>query len=123
MPEHEDDTDQATQHIRVRWVAAGRQRTPPALYQDSGPDAPRRVILENDRMVLGRAPEADLQVHSNSLSRLHAALVRTPDGFKVMDLQSTNGVMLNGVPIHSASLRHGDRIQLGDIVFIYEEGR
>ena len=123
MPDHEEDTDQSTQHIKVRWVAAGRQRTPPALYQDTGPDAPRRVILEKRKLVVGRAPEADLQILSTSLSRTHAVLERTPDGFRVQDLESTNGVMLNGVPIHSAILRHGDRLQLGDVTFIYEEGR
>jgi pSer/pThr/pTyr-binding forkhead associated (FHA) protein len=43
--------------------------------------------------------------------------------FTLVDLESRNGVYLNGVKVHSALLHDGDNIQLGTVVFVFHEGR
>jgi pSer/pThr/pTyr-binding forkhead associated (FHA) protein len=40
----------------------------------------------------------------------------------MFDLESSNGVFLNGVRVHSAALHEGDVIQIGDAVLVFREG-
>jgi pSer/pThr/pTyr-binding forkhead associated (FHA) protein len=40
-----------------------------------------------------------------------------------VDLESANGVYLNGVRVHSAGLFEGDTIQIGDVLLMFREGR
>ena len=76
--------------------------------------------LTSERIVLGRGPDdVDLAFDDDAMSRQHAALQIGEDGFEIRDLDSTNGVTLNGSPVRSGPLKHGDRFQLGDHVFRY----
>ena len=96
---------------------------PHKLVQARGPGAPRTVPLSEDELVLGRAPDAGCQIASPHLSRKHASIRGVGPEFHLKDLESRNGVFLNGVKVSSAVLRDGDTIQLGDVVFIYHKGR
>lgn len=87
-----------------------------------GPGAPISFPLTEVVTVIGRSANADLSFTDESLSRLHAQLVRVGEEHQVEDLESRNGVFLNGVRIHSAVLRTGDSLQLGELVFVYAEG-
>jgi len=72
--------------------------------------------LEAEETVLGRAVDAGLRLHDTGVSRHHAKIARTPDGgYQMVDLGSTNGILLNGRPLTSAQLCDGDRIQLGTV--------
>lgn len=75
--------------------------------------------ISSERVVLGRGPGVDLSFDDSAMSRQHAALQIGQDGFEIRDLDSTNGVLLNGTSASSAPLKHGDRFQLGDHVFQY----
>ena len=80
------------------------------------------MTLGPDVSVIGRAPDALLHLPSKRVSRQHALLrVRGTDCLLV-DNDSRNGVFLNGVRIHSAVLRDGDVIAVGDCQFRYCEG-
>ncbi len=87
-----------------------------------GPGSPKKYILSKNRTVLGRSPEADLQLKSNMVSRKHLSLYRSEGEMMCKDLNSHNGLFLNGVKVYSASLRDGDTIQIGDLIFIYHQG-
>lgn len=100
-----------------------RQAHPHVLELVRGPGAPQRFLLDRPALVLGRANTCDLHVESSELSRKHMALSLTDNEFTCQDLESRNGIFLNGVKIHSAVLRHGDTLQLGDLLFVYHEGR
>lgn len=65
--------------------------------------------------VLGRSGEADLVVRDDSVSRRHAQIVRTPDGFVLCDLGSTNGTWLAGRRVGQVQLVPGDVIELGNV--------
>jgi hypothetical protein len=73
----------------------------------------QRTVLSGSRMVLGRSRECDVVVDDANVSRRHAELRSDGDGWRVVDLGSTNGIKVNRRRVEEARLRHGDRITLG----------
>jgi PAS domain S-box-containing protein len=65
--------------------------------------------------VLGRAPEAEVQLLDEGISRRHARVIRAADGgFELEDLESTNGTYHNGFRLKArVRLAEGDKVQLG----------
>ena len=96
---------------------------PCVLQQIRGPLAPQVIELDRDVLVVGRAEEVDIKIPSSALSRRHVRLERYQGSYRVIDLDSSNGVYLNEIRIHTAVLRDGDTLQLGNAVFIYHEGK
>lgn len=92
------------------------------LRQLSGPGCPREFALSQDRVVLGRSQQADVVVDTPELSRLHVLFEKEGHEYSVRDLDSRNGLYLNGVKIHSALLRGGDMLQMGNVTFLCLEG-
>jgi hypothetical protein len=64
-------------------------------------------------VVVGRAEQADLVVTDETVSRLHAQIVRTPDGLILTDLASTNGTWIDGRRIGQIEVMPGDIVLLG----------
>ena len=91
------------------------------LRQLKGPGAPRDIRLDADELIVGRAPESQLFLDSHSVSRQHAALRRSENGYLCVDLQSSNGVFVNAAKIDTIELHDGDSIQIGDALFMYQE--
>ena len=56
------------------------------------------------------------------LSRRHALITLYESEIMVEDLDSANGLFLNGIKIHSATLRDGDVFQIGGVVFSFRVG-
>ena len=69
----------------------------------------------DDERVIGRDAACAVRLEGNDVSRRHAALRRsTPDAeVEIVDLGSRNGVRVNGRPVASAPLGHGDVVRLG----------
>ena len=99
-----------------------RARKPFLLEQIGGPGAPREFVLELPEVIIGRSLQANISIDGNGISRQHAAVRRAGPEYSFLDLNSANGVYLNGVKTHSAVLRQGDTLQLGDAVFVFHEG-
>ena len=78
----------------------------------------RDVELDAARIVFGRLPECDVRLESPGVSREHAELERTRAGWRLRDLGSRNGTLLNGDKIDDAPLAEGDTIALADDVGI-----
>ncbi len=95
---------------------------PHVLEMVAGPGAPTQFVLEDEEIVIGRSSSADLQVLTKGLSRHHVRLVRNGNEYSCHDPGSRNGTFLNGLRIHSAVLRDGDTLQIGDVVFKYHAG-
>lgn len=72
-----------------------------------------RYELHSDRMTIGRAAACELRIEEPSISSEHARLVRANEGWRVVNLLSTNGVFVNGQKVFSHLLRNGDEIRLG----------
>jgi uncharacterized RDD family membrane protein YckC len=75
----------------------------------------REFELVDREVHLGRELDNALRLSDPSVSRHHAVIRQGPDGYAIEDLQSSNGVLLNGARVPSAPLRDGDRITLGQI--------
>ncbi|MDO5335073.1 MAG: DUF3662 and FHA domain-containing protein [Coriobacteriia bacterium] len=80
----------------------------------------RSFKLTNPTTVLGRAITSDIVLDDLNVSRTHAEVLReTSVLWKVADLGSTNGTLVNGKHIASAVLAEGDRITLGTTTFLF----
>jgi pSer/pThr/pTyr-binding forkhead associated (FHA) protein len=97
-------------------------KKPFILKQVQGPGAPREFHLELDEVIVGRSLQATISVDGGGVSRQHLSLRRSGPEYTATDLDSANGVFLNGVKTHSAVLREGDVLQIGDVAFVYHEG-
>jgi hypothetical protein len=64
---------------------------------------------------VGRSEENDIVVQDPNVSRRHAKLVRSENGFVVEDLGSTNGTLLDGAPIDRERIESGDELTFGEI--------
>ena len=117
-----DDQPTTVQELPVPASVRVRTKKPFALEQIAGPGAPREVLLEADEITLGRSVQANIPIDSNGISRQHAVIRRANAEYTFTDLNSANGVYLNGIKTHSAVLRDGDLLQLGDAVFVFHEG-
>ena len=69
--------------------------------------------VEGPRAVLGRSRECDVQIEDLNVSRRHAELRRESDGFWIVDLDSTNGVEVDGRRVKRAKLESGDTFTVG----------
>jgi len=92
------------------------------LEQVLGPGAPREFSLEGEETVVGRSDEADISIDSGLISREHVAFRRAGLQIRFVDLDSSNGVYLNGSKAHSAVLHEGDTLHVGDVVLVFHDG-
>jgi predicted nucleic acid-binding Zn-ribbon protein len=73
----------------------------------------RTVALSREWTRIGRSLAADVRFDDPTVSRRHALIVRQPDGVRVLDDRSLNGVFVNGERIDGQLLRDGDEIVVG----------
>jgi len=84
------------------------------------------IPIELDDGVPGRAVEADVRDNDFRASRLHARIWAEHDPetivarYRIRDLESTNGILVNGQLITEALLNEGDKITIGDHLFRFE---
>jgi two-component system cell cycle response regulator len=85
-------------------------------------EAGRRFFLDGEELIIGRSSDADIQVDRDSVSRRHARISRSTDGWVVCDLQSTNGSYINDMPIREHKLQSGEWLKIGNAVFRFLAG-
>ena len=73
--------------------------------------------IDSVQLTVGRGPGVDLAFDDESMSREHAAIEFTSEGFRIRDLGSTNGTLLNGGDVRVGELKHGDKFQVGEHLF------
>ena len=71
------------------------------------------VALNRPRMVLGRDRTCDISLDSGFVSRFQNLFLETPEGWMLIDLNSTNGCFVNGRRVSEHHLRDGDLIAIG----------
>jgi pSer/pThr/pTyr-binding forkhead associated (FHA) protein len=72
------------------------------------------------RILVGRAPSADVRIDDPQVSRLHARIEMQDDGVYVEDLGSRNGTRVEGEPVpNSRRLERGDEISIGSASIIF----
>ena len=121
VPKH-----QATAVIRIDQIEGSSNRKR-AVAEIEAADAPRLVIMNTDlsgrefacnktELKIGRTDDNDIVIDHRSLSRTHCKVVREESGeWRVVDMQSANGLMVNGESYAQVTLRSGDVIELGHV--------
>jgi hypothetical protein len=83
----------------------------------------RRLLLAPAGGTIGRSRDCDIVLDDVGVSRRHAEIRPSADGWTIADLGSTNGVLVNGKPVaDSESLNPGDRVELGSTQIVFELG-
>jgi len=85
------------------------------LQMHAGPRAGQTVPLNGTRLTIGRYPLAEIVLDDPQVAYRHAVLTRAGDEWRLSDLNSETGTMVNGrrVGPESVVLRPGDLIVLG----------
>ena len=113
------DTDPAGRPVAS--VAAVAALTAPAGYGRlvvvSSNFVGKEFELSRPQMIIGRTEENDLVINHRSISRNHAKVTREPETgrYTISDLQSSNGVRVNGQDYGKVELRRGDVVDLGHV--------
>jgi cell division protein FtsW len=71
------------------------------------------------RIYIGRSPHSDLVLADPTVSRVHAAVCREAGGWTITDLDSVNGVRVNGALVRHAFLTRGDAIDVGRVRLVF----
>lgn len=82
------------------------------LYRSVSGDV-RAFALAREWTRVGRSLAADIRFDDPTVSRRHALIVRQPDGLRVLDDRSLNGVFVNGERVEWSTLADGDEIVIG----------
>ena len=109
------DTDT---HLALREAADADEGLLPA------PDGATRLLIRSDgerevvhvlgrKTSIGRTPDNDLQIDAKHISRHHAVILAGPAHTIIEDLNSTNGVLVNGKRIGRQLLKDGDQVTIG----------
>jgi pSer/pThr/pTyr-binding forkhead associated (FHA) protein len=109
-----------------------RPKVPPQATEGASPDelgVEREVAIlswdgqerrvDKRRVLLGRSRESDVQIEDPNVSRRHAELRQEGSTYWIVDLDSTNGVEVNGRRVKRAKLEPGDVFTVGstDVTF------
>ena len=89
------------------------------LIAVAGPVPKTEFLLGDEEAVIGRDVAATVCVNSRSASRRHCMVRRNGDQYLIKDLGSSNGTLVNGLPVTECVLRHGDRIAISDALFVF----
>lgn len=77
-----------------------------------------KVFPVTGPVVIGRAPECDITVHVDEISRRHALVKPVGDGLSVEDLESSNGTYINATRVQQGFLSPGDELRLDAVRFV-----
>jgi pSer/pThr/pTyr-binding forkhead associated (FHA) protein len=89
------------------------------------PSGRSHIVELADVNVIGRDSENEIVLDDAMVSRYHAMLFAEPQGIVLVDLESTNGTLLNGtlvLPDVPMPIKDGDLIAVGRVIACYREG-
>lgn len=92
------------------------------LVAHAGPNRGARFLLDQDKVTVGRHPDADIFLDDVTVSRQHAVFEREGEGFRVVDTGSLNGTYINNDRVDSLLLRTGMELQIGKFRLSYYAG-
>jgi general secretion pathway protein A len=120
--EHEDTTGEHEVLPRLVPASPSKKYLTRIEYLIGGEPA-GEYFFEAGRVIIGRAQDSEIHVESRFVSRHHAQLVSGAEGCFIEDLNSTNGIQINGKPVQKQLLDDGDEIAIDEIKFVYHDLR
>lgn len=91
----------------------------PSLFVIRGNDQGSRFELTAPAVSIGRDSGNRIQLHDTEVSRRHAEIRRVDDRYLLVDLNSSNGTLVNGKPVREHFLNSGDQVQLGRTLMLF----
>lgn len=89
------------------------------LFVLQGPDKGRQLRTDDDVVLIGRG-SSQVPLTDQTVSRRHAELRSSDNGWSLVDLNSANGTYINGVRLTKpVRLKHGDQIRVGSTLLVY----
>jgi diguanylate cyclase (GGDEF)-like protein len=121
-PKHlESMTETVTPQAATPERATGRDACLVQIYP-TGPTMGRRYPLAGPPVVIGRGADCGIRIEDHSVSRRHTRIESVGAGHQAVDLDSTNGTLVNKVTVRQAALRDGDYLGVGNHIFRYLAG-
>lgn len=123
---NEDESASTQLRPAEKDVKSAQRERRPALVSLRGELLAVPIPLERDQVTIGRAIDADVRLNDSRASRLHARITTETDpttgktSYRISDLESTNGTLVNGEPITDGPLNDGDKIVIGDHLFRFD---
>lgn len=90
------------------------------LYLVLEPDGSRIAVIQPNSIV-GRHSDTDIRLPWPDVSRRHCRLAWENGQWRIIDLNSTNGVFVNGERMHEANLYDGDKLGIAHVTFRVED--
>lgn len=115
----EDDTREVVRPQAIPYMGNAQKLTVSRLILVQG-GREHSFPLTRDTYTLGRHRNNDILINDAKVSSFHARIDRTADGFVLVDLNSRNGVFLNGKRVENGLLSTGDEIRLGTARLSYK---
>lgn len=101
--------------VSSRAIAAGARAK---LVCVSSHLAGKEFEIGKSEVTVGRrANENDIGIEHRSVSRFHAKIIATGKGYKLFDLKSANGTLVNGEEYAQTDLKRGDLLEFGHVKF------
>ena len=94
--------------------------TMPLLIHKRPDGSDKALEFGNKPIIVGRVPEAEIQVRDSFVSRVHCGFGHANNQFTLKDLGSTNGTYRNGARVFECNLVTGDKIQVGNTTLVFE---
>ena len=101
----------------------GHEAPPPRLLVLNGPDEGKTLDIGEPplRLSIGRGEHCDLALSDADASREHVEIERDLDGVLVRDLDSKNGLEVNGRRVTEKRLKDRDEVAIGGTVLVFED--
>lgn len=94
-----------------------------AFLQIRSPQGVRRIELGDKPLTIGRHAENALVLSDLQASRRHCVIERAGPGWRLRDLGSSNGTLVNGRRVHEVALENGDVIRIGQVEIAFHDGK
>jgi hypothetical protein len=92
----------------------------PKLHILSGQLEGKVFDLLEERVTVGRALDNTIRMEDGTISHHHSMFVLESDGYRLRDLNSTNGTRVNGMRTTDTKLNNGDQVRMGSVEMRYE---
>lgn len=115
MTVNDDWNDETTDQAQIEVLTKRKpQHRRACLTVLTGSRSGHMVTMREDRVIIGRAPQAELRLEDDGISRHHADITSATGRAWIEDLGSRNGTFVNGDRISDkVELKDGDKIQVG----------
>jgi len=119
-----------SESVGLTWITAPKALLSKAIRDaclvhiyPTGQTMGRRYPLMEQPLLIGRGEDCDIRIQDHSVSRKHARIHPTPEGYVVEDLASTNGTFVNDRQADAPSvLQDGDYLRIGNCIHRYLAG-